>query len=153
MSLVYGLSTPLELLSKLRRAENRLTNAISDEDDIAIGDAIYDFAVTGYHLRDWVAKGTNLRAEVNAFVDESPLLHACRDICNSSKHFEIDRYMPKTKDVYFSASPLRETELKMKWAIKILMSDGQKFEVAQFASQIVTLWEQFFDRFDLGTGT
>ena len=61
--------------------------------------------------------------------------------------------MPKTKDVYFSASPLRETELKMKGAIKILMSDGQKFEVAQFASQIVTLWEQFFDRFDLGTGT
>ena len=153
MPLVYGLSNPRDMLSKLHRAHERLINAVSDEDDTRIGDAIFDFAVTGYHIRDWVKQGADLGAEADELVQASSSLQACRDICNSSKHFQIDRYLPKTKDVYFSAPPLREVSEQFKGAIKVLMSDGQKFEVTEFASDVLRLWDDFFDRFALGTGT
>lgn len=153
MSLVYGLAEAGDLLSKLRRARKRLVDAVSVENDTAIGDAIFDFVVTGYHIRDWIKNGTKLEKEVDAFVEDSSLLQACRDICNASKHFQVDRYKPLTADVYFSAPPLREATLGMKGGIKILMSDGQKFEVTEFASAVLELWEQFFESHDLGIGT
>lgn len=80
-------STPLELLAKLERTFWRRVNYGDDQLDWA-----FDFAVTAWHLVDWLAAetGTKLGAMQLSCKDDCPPLAVCEQLCNGYKHFELN---------------------------------------------------------------
>ena len=155
MSLVFGISSARELLDKLRRNEARLLEALSTNDEEAIGDALFDFAVTGHSVKDWAKEAAASLAsgiDVEAFVKANVNLQACRDIANSSKHQSITQYVAATARVYASANAVYsvsgfgkqepiDTENYAHFKIKILMTDGIKIELREFTKNVVAAWD------------
>jgi len=150
--LVYGMTKPGDILAKLDRERTRLREAVASGTDSEIGDCTFNFAVTGYHIAEWVrGHNSSLKPAVDGFLRGITELQACRDICNASKHFQITRYVPDTADVYHSAPPPRasENDEDAHKRIKVLMSDGTKFELLSFADAVVSKWENFFQQHGL----
>ena len=155
MSLVFNISNARDLLHKLRRDEERLLDALSSNNEETIGDALFDFAVTGYSIKDWAKRAAASHPagiDVEAFVRENVYLQACRDIANSSKHQSITQYVAATARVYASANAVYsvsgfgkqepiDTEDYAPFKIKILMTDGIKIELRQFAKNVITAWD------------
>jgi hypothetical protein len=56
MSLTFGLKTPHDLLEKARRELVALEGAAMTQDETEITDALYNFAVTTYHVKDWLKR-------------------------------------------------------------------------------------------------
>jgi hypothetical protein len=143
MALVHGLVTPSDLFAKLTRELSSLERALIDGSDTGVSDAIFNFSVTSYHLRDWVqAHEPRLESLLESLFTASPELQACRDIANSSKHLKIERYIPTTDEVFVSASPPLP-EYGTRGRIKIRMNDGQKFEVQDWAAASEDTWRTF----------
>ena len=156
MSLVFGISSARELLDKLRRNEARLLDALSTNDEEAIGDALFDFAVTGHSVKDWAKQAAASAAssiDVEAFVKANVNLQACRDIANSSKHQSITQYVAATARVYASANAVYSVSVGGKqepidvenyapFKIKVLMNDGIKIELREFARNVVAAWDR-----------
>lgn len=86
---LYGRGGWRGQLSRVRRWHGRLRTADPD----AYLDCLYAFFQNCNHLADWVANdapgGT---ARVRAVLDETVELRICRDICNATKHFTLDRH-------------------------------------------------------------
>jgi hypothetical protein len=55
---------------------------------------LYAFFQAAYHLADYWLKNSRAgsRADVESFVNSTTSLVFCRDICNGSKHFRLDKY-------------------------------------------------------------
>ena len=78
------------------------------------------------------------------------------------KYYIVTKYVPITQDVYVSASGVSsmavpdqsagfhlESSTAPQFKVKILLKDGSKFEVSDFAHQAVAGWETFFKRHEL----
>src|ERR1019366_8121744 len=156
MSLVFKISNARDLLNKLRRDEERLLDALSSSNEETIGDALFDFAVTGHSIKDWAKKAAVSHPsdiDVEALVKSNVYLQACRDIANSSKHQSITQYVAATARVYasltavhsvsgFDKQEIVETEQNYaSFKIKILMTDGIKIEMRQFARNVIAAWD------------
>ena len=85
-----------------------------------------------------LSKDTN-----NNFVNQHLEIQLCRDICNSTKHFELNN-----ASVEADFTIIREYNPFSKvWGQernnKIILSDGHKFELKALAASSITLWENF----------
>lgn len=157
--LTFYFSSPHDLLAKLQRDYTRLSDAVSTGDKEKIADCVFDFSNTGYSLKDWLKKNTNTKfsgADVDKYVKENPALDACRDICNSNKHYLITKYIPLAKNVYASVAETTsvsfsmpgsgvalESEPNQPFKVKVLLSDGTKFEVLDFGQRVIDAWDAF----------
>jgi hypothetical protein len=160
-TLTFYFSTPGDLLAKLRRDYERLCDAVSTGDQEKIADCVFDFSNTGYSVKDWLKQNANSNftpADVEQYVKESRALDACRDMCNANKHYVITRYVPITGNVYTSASDVSsaslslpidrtgvalESEPDQPFKIKVLLSDGTKFEILEFGRNVIDVWDTF----------
>ena len=96
--------------------------------------------------------------DVEDFVKNDVALVACRDIANSSKHQSITLYAAATSRVYASANPVLDVSGFNKknvpdsepacipFKIKVLMTDGIKLELRQFAQQVIAAWDGVLSR-------
>ena len=165
MALTFYFSKPDDLLAKLRRDQARLLATISSRNMQQIADSLFDFANTAYCIKDWLKENTNgafQGSDVETHIRVLPVLSACRDICNANKHYSVTNYVPITQDIYVSATgvssmavpgqsvgfPLESTTTPY-FKVKVLLTDGTKFEVSDFAGQVVSGWETFFKRYGL----
>lgn len=158
--LTFHFSTPRDLLAKLGRDFVRLNEAVESGDKERIADCIFDFANTGYSIKEWLkadAPDNDAKNDVEQHVNDNPALSACRDVCNSNKHYTITHYIPLAQDVYASATgtgtiaaPLSisgvgiETDPAPAFRVKVLLSTGAKYEVMQFAESVLEAWQAFF---------
>ena len=158
--LTFHFTTPSDLLAKLRRDLSRLSNAVAAKNKELIADCLFDFANTGYSIKDWLKANTNATfapGDVEVHVKTTRVLDACRDICNANKHYTITHYSPITGDVYASVTATAiapivlptngvalEASQEPEFRVKVLLTDGSKYEVTDFAAQVVTAWERFF---------
>lgn len=165
MALTFYFSKPNDLLDKLRRDKARLQAAVASCNMQQIADDIFNFANTAYCIKDWLKKNTNGKfrgSNVEAHVKAHSVLDACRDICNANKHYTVTDYVPITEDVYVSASGASsvavpgqsagfslEASTAPEFKVKVLLKDGAKFEVIDFANQVVGRWEAFFEKYGL----
>jgi hypothetical protein len=165
--LTFHFSSPRELVAKLARDRVRLCNAISTQDKQLIADSLFDFANTGYCVKDWLkehATSTFSGQDVENHVKTNPSLKACRDICNANKHHTIRNYVPLAADVYASlsatvsiASTMDNSGLALEdehcatphFKVKIVLTDGRKFELVAFSEEVVDCWERFLDAHNL----
>lgn len=58
-------------------------------------DVVYAFFINCYHLRDWIIKDKTVelkdkKQKVDNFIRSTTCLRICRDLCNGTKHLELD---------------------------------------------------------------
>ena len=117
MTLTFDLATARDALAKARREYQALEAAVIAEDKTRIGDSLYNFSVSVYHVRDWLIENpssTYSKADVEAHIKTSTPLLVCRDLCNASKHRKIRRYKPNTSSVTSSAAASLATSFDIK---------------------------------------
>ena len=84
-------SSPTQLLEKARRDGDRLVTALFANDEQDVRDALFDFAVSAFHVWDWVkVYRPDLVMPVTSLLNTSEPIKACRDLCNASKHVDLD---------------------------------------------------------------
>jgi hypothetical protein len=164
MPLSFEISSPRDLLAKVRRDLARLEQASASQDRQAISDVLFDFAVSVTSVKDWLKKhgcSTFTEQDVEIVVQGSPALSAFRDIANASKHRVITRYAPSTLKVTASATalthaafdggfdPLLYNQVQKPFRVKIVRGDGARFEAVQLAKQALGEWERFFQQHGL----
>ena len=174
MKLNIGLNGPVDLLEKAIREKDRAIAVSKSLDSLAFSDHIFNFAVTIHHISDWAKKVEPVLAskeEINTLIKNHKVLQACRDICNSVKHFKITRYKPTTKNVQsysFSAAGVihagervrisgevitNKTDAKKDYEFDsqiliITMSTDETYSLDEFCENAITAWEEFFKLHD-----
>jgi len=161
--------SPIMLLEKATRDGEALIQALSMCDESAVRDSLFNFAVSSYHLRDWVNEfQPGLKDKISALLNKSNSLRACRDLCNASKHVALDmrnlayrKHPPIVYDVRRSAtgatSMPNTTEVlahatvqgvpqasQLPWRLKIQMNDGHSIRGEDLVSEVLDVWRQFF---------
>lgn len=158
MTITFELDSPQDLLLKARREKARLHQALVAQDRTQIADAIFNFAVTAYHVKDWLKESTSCSYtpdDVETYLHLSRVLRVCREICNASKHQKL-KLAKDTVAVTTSATTVvsignlhtggvsLETEQIPTFRVKVVTLDGSRFEVMDFSAQVIAAWEQFF---------
>jgi hypothetical protein len=159
MSITFEFKDSGDVLAKAKREQVRLVDALASQDRVQIADAIFNFAVTAYHIKDWLKKSPGAAysgVDVENHIASDPYLRACREICNASKHRLLRSPPVDTVAVSASATSIvspylgesadvaLETETAPRFRVKVVSLDGTRVEAGEFASRVLAAWEQFF---------
>lgn len=142
------------MLTKAERDLARLEAAESAQDDDAMSDALFDFAVALTSLKDWLKEhpGASFTpAQVENHVAGSTALNALRDIANAGKHRTIRKYPPETIEVTGSnaisvlvANTDEITESpKPFYRLKIIRKDGSRHRAVELGHIAIGEWQAF----------
>ena len=52
----YGFGSAKNVLAKVKRDESKLYHAVVSQEADSISDAVFNFSVTAYHIKDWLKK-------------------------------------------------------------------------------------------------
>jgi hypothetical protein len=164
MSITFSLDKPRDLLAKARREQARLSDALGSRDRTSIADALFNFAVTAYQLKDRLKQSPSASYspnQVDAYIDENRYLRLCREICNASKHQKLTPAAKDAKDIALSATGTfiiasidpnnvkLEAETSPPFGVKVVAFDGSRCEANEFAAQAILAWERFFAKWGL----
>jgi hypothetical protein len=149
MSLTYSFETAKDLLEKLRREANGLTEEVT-------GDKFFNFVITAYHITDWIKSDPSVPASAKNDIGsmyQNTYVAICRDLANSSKHFSLlANYPNRVTDSAeseqgfgcgrfgFGGFGVGEEQ------IDIECTDGSKYNTLELAQNVLNSWESFFDR-------
>ena len=160
MTLTYGFSGARDILEKARRDYARLLAASASRSENALPDALFDFAVTVFHVRDWLKHHPTAGftpQDVETFVRSSTALSAFHDLCTASKHKQITLYRPTTFEVVASAVAPTSTVLgdgapeavHKAFVTKVVKADASRHEALALAAQAIADWDAFFNEHDI----
>ena len=140
-----------EQYDRMKRWQQRLWLDPILHDEHAV-DSFYSFAQACYHLVDWLENDRSQhvrRAQAEEYVDRSPVLAFCRDICNGSKHArleakkvqvtirkEISSYSIENDSGQTTEHTVEQTKLFVGY-------DDQLIDVEMFAGFCVEEWDRF----------
>ncbi|MGH9932141.1 MAG: hypothetical protein ACREA9_23310, partial [Pyrinomonadaceae bacterium] len=170
MKLLHAIyASPVELLDKARCDGRALTEALSVCDKPAVRDSLFNFAISAYHLCDWIkAYRPELAGTVTTLLGSSVSLGACRDLCNASKHvvltFDSGPYLkhPSIVDAVTISATAKASLPEMKdvlgqagnqgtgaasrpsWRLKIQMKNGHRIATEELVAEVIDVWEKFF---------
>jgi hypothetical protein len=111
-------------------------------------DYIYAFFQNCYHLRDWLQNsGAVAQLPLQAFFRDNAPMQMCRDICNGTKHYEIDR---PSVDSHFSvgreyvpaSAPGNRPHVSESWFI---ICGAEKLDLFELADSCMHLWDGFLE--------
>jgi len=147
-----ALQNPQDLLSKLKREGVRLNKAVENQSGDEMVDNFFNFCVTAYHISDWLLNTPGappIRKEVHDFIEGTPVLSACRDICCHAKHFRVSSPFTKKLEVSLTSitreiSSSGQMSLKGTVDFDIIMNDGIRFRSGSFTNKAISSWEVFF---------
>jgi len=84
-------SSPIDLLKKVEKDKAKLESALFFWNEDEVRESLFDFAVGSYHLIDWVkVYKPELQSKVYDLLNNNKYIAACRDLCNASKHVELE---------------------------------------------------------------
>jgi hypothetical protein len=107
-----------------------------------VEDFSYAFFQNCYHLREWMLlTGGASQQELEDLFAGSPGLRLCRDICNGTKHFNIDR---PSVDANFSV--LREYAPSEPSSTRLLVIADSRYDLLELAHRCMEAWRQFVDK-------
>lgn len=153
IDLNYGFGNSKNLLKKVKRDQSALYDAIISQDPDRISDAVFNFAVTGYHIKDWL-KNEGVSG-VEDHINNNPMLRLCADLCNGSKH----KLLSTPREVTDPVTSINNSELTFDMTtitcdatipinghtVRMQLTSGREVEILDFANQVVTNWESFFN--------
>ena len=145
-------SSPVELLDKVEKDKKALEKALASCDDDEILEALFNFSVGCYHLVDWVkAYHPALKKKVYKLLNQNKYIRACRDLCNASKHINIDLQSRAYKDhpavindVEQSATGSTIASPVPPYRLKIQFEDGERSKAENVIEQAFEAWKTFF---------
>jgi hypothetical protein len=159
MSITFTLDKPRDMLAKARREQARLSDALRTQDRTTIADTLFNFAVTAYHIKDWLKQSASAAyspSQVEAYIETEQCLRLCREICNASKHQKLKSVTNDARNITFSATGTfivasidpndvkLESETSPSFMVKVVAVDGSRYEASEFAAHVIRAWEQFF---------
>jgi hypothetical protein len=146
MELTLGLlRNPRDLLEKLKRDADLLNQGMTS-------DRLFNFAVTGYSIIDWIENDTFIKEAVRLAVSEmrqDQWIKICGDIATACKHFTLDARKPITAAVE-SRTGYGIGRIGVgnygtgEEGIDVTLHDGQSFPCLEFVADVVRSWEAFF---------
>ena len=154
IDLNYGFGNAKKLLKKVKRDQSALYDSIISQNPERISDAVFNFAVTGYHIKDWLkSEGVS---GVEPYINSKPMLRLCADLCNGSKHKLLTRPPREKNDPVLS---IDNSELTCDMTtitadatipinghtVRMALTSGKEIEILDFATQVVDNWESFFN--------
>lgn len=164
MSITFLIDKPRDVLAKARREQARLSDALQTQDRTNIADSLFNFAMTAYHVKDWLKESASASYspnQVEAYLQTDTYLRLCREICNANKHQKLSAAPKDAKDITFSAtgtfviasSDPNNVKLELatspSFAVKVVAFDGTGYEVNDFAAHVIRAWEQFFTQWNI----
>jgi hypothetical protein len=148
------LQTPRQLYEKLQREAARL-------DAEATGDNIFNFMVTAWHLIEWFRRATPSQSDAFkddlAALERQPMLQICRDICDASKHFRLDRPSKTVR----STTPISATSGalwgaarwgEMQWSqpstkeTLVVEVDACTFDIREIKNEVLRLYNDLVEK-------
>ncbi len=149
----YGFSSARDLLAKLERDRANLDAAVTSQCETQIADSIFNFCVTGHSIKDWVKHENHTAgASVESHITTTPVLAACADIGNSSKHKILLHGIRSHTTGRMEDSELTCDMTTIPWdstipingfTVRILFDDGTKMEILDFARSVYNAWNSF----------
>jgi hypothetical protein len=130
------------MLAKAKRDRDSLVSALDLQDEPRAREALFNFVVTAYHLREWAREG---RPSLPDPLNSSEAIAACRDLANASKHVELVRLKrpPKVQAVVVSVAGGSSPVAPTKWRLKVQLS-GRRIGVEELASEALQDWDDYF---------
>lgn len=148
MTLRAALSSAPDLFAKLRRDADALGELVTS-------DRLFNFIVTAHSLCDWVKNDPSVSSKAKADLARhrrDVRLKVCRDVANSLKHFELNAEA-KARSVtasVVSTSGYGQGRYGVggygvgEESIRVALTNGSRFNVLAFCSEVASLWEVFF---------
>jgi hypothetical protein len=146
------LQNPCDVLYKLRRERIRVLRA---EDDAAVVDHFLNFCISGWAMSDYVKhafalSGAAGRTAYSGWLG-NPLIAACRDIANRTKHFKLNKDADTIEvkiarrgvvDVYETGTGELITDLREDApVIRVILDDGTGHDMWQFLHGVIAHWD------------
>lgn len=99
-----------------------------------------------FFLKDWLKHDTNIsNQELNHFINNNWEIGICRDICNGTKHFEINNpSIDSDFSIIREFNPFHKTLNQTSYKI-VILAGGRKIEPFQLISKCIKLWNEFID--------
>jgi hypothetical protein len=149
----YGYENSSELLNKVERDESQLYDAVVSQCPDRIADSIFNFAITAYHIKDWLKEDGF--TDVESFINSEPMLRLCADLCNGSKH----RILTKNREKSDLVLSIKNSDLTADMTsiicdstiplcghtVRILLSSGKEVEILHFAKSILEIWRSYIN--------
>jgi hypothetical protein len=142
-----GWKAQYERLRRWHRLVQRIGRAKrEDADTEQEHDFLYAYFQNCYHLHDWlVNSGAVTPEKLQKFFYFNTPMGVCRDVCNGTKHWRIDR---PSMDAQFSIGreyvpadwPSTRPQVNESWFI--ICGDG-KYDVFELADTCMALWDSF----------
>jgi hypothetical protein len=156
----YWYKSARDLLGKVYRDKDKLYESVSSQDHERIADAVFNFAVTAYHVKDWLkqeATTTCTSQAVEDYVSSHEFLSICADLCNGSKHrkFDDSKHSPRSTATGIGDSPLKVSMTSITCSSSIAVTgftpvidtlEGNQYDILSWADQVVSTWKDFFTR-------
>ena|SRR5690242_7130714 len=138
---------------RMERWHRRALDALAYRDACAndAEDFVYAFCQSAYHLRDWLQKsGGATKAELDELMNETQALKLCRDVCNGSKHFALDRKRTKTERIGLMREyvpPITKDEIASTRP-RLFVFEGQDgsiqmIDIGELMNECVVAWREF----------
>ncbi|AFY49389.1 hypothetical protein Nos7524_3599 [Nostoc sp. PCC 7524] len=154
----YWYKSAQDLFGKVCRDKEKLSDSLSSQDQERIADAVFNFAVTAYHVKDWLKQeGTKTFTprDVEEYVNNNKVLSICADLCNGSKHrnFDDEKHNPRSTATGTGNSPLKVSMTSITCSSSIPVTgfipvietaEGNQYDILTWADQVVLAWEDFF---------
>ena len=114
-------------------------------------DEIYAFFLNCFHLKDWIIEDPHVpatRGQVETYINNTPALALCADLCNALKHFTLRRRTRTGSQPHPGARNYSlnvgggEATLGMRLTIT---NAGQSYDAFQIASDSLEAWVTFLN--------
>ena len=153
----------LEQFERMKRwyevlKEISISNGPESQADYQV-DCIYAFFMNCFHLKDWlISSGVISKNEVNSFINSNEEMKICRDLCNGSKHLNLNNPSIGRDDkcgcgwhgvtLHREYDPFYQTIESPKPLKKfnyVILADFERFNVFSLADKCFNLWEEFMN--------
>ena len=119
-------------------------------------DWVFDFAVTAWHLVDWVANkvGVPLKTTQDGFKTKCPELAVCEQICNGAKHLVLDnpnlqpfnvavdvRCTDDLQGILRDVSPDKSNDVVLTPVVLITNKNGKPCDAIGVFHKVLRFWE------------
>jgi hypothetical protein len=114
-------------------------------------DELFAFFLNCYHLKDWIKEDPNaahVRVAVEPFINSSPALSLCADLCNCQKHATLKRKPRSGHDRRLG----RRFHFNLGNGPRILsiryeiVTDDATYDAYDIAQQCIRDWQTFLSR-------
>jgi len=124
---------------------------LHDRDTDFYEDDMYAFFMNCYHLKDWIKNdptSESLANKVEGFINNTPSLKLCADICNGLKHLRRNRPTRSEENLRFGPRLFkvgvgtRPTTIAIEYVVETSSGPIKAFDIAE---ECLNVWRQFLE--------